>query len=195
MFSSSTGKDYNCTYAIPVLGNYNIAWTDVYPIFSDEHRRALCFPDIRPCRAELLWDNIKIYCNVCLCPVDSQLLSMVPQWHLSQTPVWTSLYTCQLLPLKPMAYATRPNIVSQNEKPATPLMSIRCFEEPWVTCVGIVAAFWNKMWILDTRCYFSFPETQMSSFWRNFQLWLHWKLSFWQLPVVKTSNSDLNISK
>ena len=23
----------------------------------------------------------------------------------------------------------------------------------------------------------------MSSFWRNFNHWLHWKLSFWQLPV------------
>ena len=23
----------------------------------------------------------------------------------------------------------------------------------------------------------------MSSFWRNFHHWLHWKLSFWQLPV------------
>ena len=26
-------------------------------------------------------------------------------------------------------------------------------------------------------------ETKMSSFWRNFHHWLHWKLSFWQLPV------------
>ena len=26
-------------------------------------------------------------------------------------------------------------------------------------------------------------ETEMSSFWRNFNHWLHWKLSFWQLPV------------
>ena len=26
-------------------------------------------------------------------------------------------------------------------------------------------------------------ETKMSSFWRNFNHWLHWKLSFWQLPV------------
>ena len=29
----------------------------------------------------------------------------------------------------------------------------------------------------------SFTETKMSSFWRNFHHWLHWKLSFWQLPV------------
>ena len=26
-------------------------------------------------------------------------------------------------------------------------------------------------------------ETKMSSFWRNFHHWLHWKLSLWQLPV------------
>ena len=26
-------------------------------------------------------------------------------------------------------------------------------------------------------------ETKMSSLWRNFNHWLHWKLSFWQLPV------------
>ena len=26
-------------------------------------------------------------------------------------------------------------------------------------------------------------ETKMSSFWRNFYHWLHWKLSFWQLPM------------
>ena len=29
----------------------------------------------------------------------------------------------------------------------------------------------------------SYTETKMSSFWRNFNHWLHWKLSFWQLPV------------
>ena len=26
-------------------------------------------------------------------------------------------------------------------------------------------------------------ETKMSSFWQHFHHWLHWKLSFWQLPV------------
>ena len=26
-------------------------------------------------------------------------------------------------------------------------------------------------------------ETKMSSFWQNFHHWLHWKLSFWQLPM------------
>ena len=34
-------------------------------------------------------------------------------------------------------------------------------------------------------------ETEMSSFWRNFRHWLHWKLSFWQLsvqPVMKISS-------
>ena len=36
-----------------------------------------------------------------------------------------------------------------------------------------------------------FTETKMSSFWRNFHHWLHWKLSFWQLsvqPVMKISS-------
>ena len=28
-----------------------------------------------------------------------------------------------------------------------------------------------------------YTETKMSSSWRNFHHWLHWKLSFWQLPV------------
>ena len=28
-----------------------------------------------------------------------------------------------------------------------------------------------------------YTETKMSSFWQNFNHWLHWKLSFWQLPV------------
>ena len=28
-----------------------------------------------------------------------------------------------------------------------------------------------------------FTETEMSPFWRNFHHWLHWKLSFWRLPV------------
>ena len=34
-------------------------------------------------------------------------------------------------------------------------------------------------------------ETKMSSFWRNFHHWLHWKLSFWQLsvqPMMKISS-------
>ena len=31
-------------------------------------------------------------------------------------------------------------------------------------------------------------ETKMSSFWRNFHHWLHWKLSFWQLPVQPVMN-------
>ena len=30
-------------------------------------------------------------------------------------------------------------------------------------------------------------ETKMS-FWRNFHHWLHWKLSFWQLPVQPVMN-------
>ena len=34
-------------------------------------------------------------------------------------------------------------------------------------------------------------ETEMSSFWRNFRHWLHWKLSFWHFsvkPVMKISS-------
>ena len=34
----------------------------------------------------------------------------------------------------------------------------------------------------------TFTETKMSSFWRNFHHWLHWKLSFWQLPVQPVMN-------
>ena len=34
---------------------------------------------------------------------------------------------------------------------------------------------------LSVRSFFT--ETKMLSFWRNFNHWLHWKLSFWQLPV------------
>ena len=37
---------------------------------------------------------------------------------------------------------------------------------------------WENMYSLIL-----FTETKMSSFWRNFNHWLHWKLSFWQLPV------------
>ena len=33
-----------------------------------------------------------------------------------------------------------------------------------------------------------YTETKMSSFWRNFHHWLHWKLSFWQLPVQPVMN-------
>ena len=36
--------------------------------------------------------------------------------------------------------------------------------------------------------YTTFTETKMSSFWRNFHHWLHWKLSFWQLPVQPVMN-------
>ena len=34
----------------------------------------------------------------------------------------------------------------------------------------------------------TYTETKMSSFWRNFHHWLHWKLSFWQLPVQPVMN-------
>ena len=41
----------------------------------------------------------------------------------------------------------------------------------------------------------SYTETGMSSFWWNFHHWLHWKLSFWQLPVqpVTKISSNYNI--
>ena len=35
----------------------------------------------------------------------------------------------------------------------------------------------------DTPIYRTNTETKMSSFWCDFHHWLHWKLSFWQLPV------------
>ena len=35
-------------------------------------------------------------------------------------------------------------------------------------------------YVVDTHTY---TETEMSSFWWNFNHWLHWKLSKWQLPV------------
>ena len=40
------------------------------------------------------------------------------------------------------------------------------------------------------QCWLFWPhtETKMSSFWRNFHHWLHWKLSFWQLPVQPVMN-------
>ena len=37
-------------------------------------------------------------------------------------------------------------------------------------------------------CWQPYTETKMSSFWRNFHHWLHWKLSFWQLPVQPVMN-------
>ena len=43
----------------------------------------------------------------------------------------------------------------------------------------------------------SYTKTKMSSFWRNFNHWLHWKLSFWQLPVqpvMKISSKWRHIS-
>ena len=40
------------------------------------------------------------------------------------------------------------------------------------------------LWIVEiARAWMISTETKMSSIWRNFNHWLHWKLSFWQLPV------------
>ena len=36
----------------------------------------------------------------------------------------------------------------------------------------------------------NYIETEMSSFWWNFHHWLHWKLSFWQLPVQPVNISS-----
>ena len=36
---------------------------------------------------------------------------------------------------------------------------------------------------MDLAELYMISETEMSSFWQNFHHWLHWKLSFWQLPV------------
>ena len=52
-----------------------------------------------------------------------------------------------------------------------------------------------------TRCYLVdisefVTEKQMSSFWRNFNHWLHWKSSFRQLPmqpVIKISSNELQL--
>ena len=47
-----------------------------------------------------------------------------------------------------------------------------------------VSFHWNyKPCCLIPVKYSTDTETKMSSFWRNFNHWLHWKLSFWQLPV------------
>ena len=40
----------------------------------------------------------------------------------------------------------------------------------------------------ENFCCMIYTETKMSSFWRNFHHWLHWKLSFWQLPVQPVMN-------
>ena len=44
--------------------------------------------------------------------------------------------------------------------------------------LGMAITLWGK----------TSTETKMSSFWRNFHHWLHWKLSFWQLPVQPVMN-------
>ena len=45
--------------------------------------------------------------------------------------------------------------------------------------------FWRRCAInISSFVYaYLYTETKMSSFWRNFNHWLNWKLSFWQLPV------------
>ena len=43
---------------------------------------------------------------------------------------------------------------------------------------GVLIPHWKM-----TPTSHAITETKMSSFWRNFNHWLHWKLSFWQLPV------------
>ena len=41
----------------------------------------------------------------------------------------------------------------------------------------------TNVWLISEVSWQLNTETKMSSFWRNFNHWLHWKLSFWQLPV------------
>ena len=56
------------------------------------------------------------------------------------------------------------------------------------TYMSICILFGFLVWVTVTLI---FTETEMSSFWRNFRHWLHWKLSFWQLsvqPVMKISS-------
>ena len=49
---------------------------------------------------------------------------------------------------------------------------------------GLVVFPWLQIYRKCPRyLYLIGTETKMSSFWRNFNHWLHWKLSFWQLPV------------
>ena len=49
----------------------------------------------------------------------------------------------------------------------------------WDCCHDLVVL----MQFLGTQSNWVNTETKISSFWRNFNHWLHWKLSFWQLPV------------
>ena len=52
-------------------------------------------------------------------------------------------------------------------------------------------SFWcNSIHYLIAKFYtcHNSTETKMSSLWRNFHHWLHWKLSFWQLPVQPVMN-------
>ena len=51
-------------------------------------------------------------------------------------------------------------------------------------CFRLVkVTFDEEMSLLFDNMIKTHTETKMSSFWRNFNHWLHWKLSFWQLPV------------
>ena len=49
-----------------------------------------------------------------------------------------------------------------------------------------VTTIWGgslKTFVVAKPVWLVYTETKMSSFWRNFNHWLHWKLSFWQLPL------------
>ena len=65
----------------------------------------------------------------------------------------------------------------------------------WILLIGHLGTNFSKIWTeihtfsfkkMDLKM--SSTETKMSSFWRNFHHWLHWKLSFWQLPVQPVMN-------
>ena len=47
---------------------------------------------------------------------------------------------------------------------------------------GLIHWQWGYAGVSETSTG-EYTETEMSSFWWHFHHWLHWKLSFWQLPV------------
>ena len=54
----------------------------------------------------------------------------------------------------------------------------------WRHCNGLYTVNWYFYYSLTSisQKLLKFHEKEVS-FWRNFHHWLHWKLSFWQLPV------------
>ena len=65
--------------------------------------------------------------------------------------------------------------------PATSLVSVKYPWWMWVKVKGIRSQ--QSTTKHDQNDISLVTDTQMSSFWRNFHHWLHWKLLLWQLPV------------